>query len=205
MLLSLPYIASKNKPKNTISVLNHCLRERLFPKINIEPKTVKNFLVVVIIEHGNGPNSATVRNIKYCPNAPAIENVVICHMVEGYLCRKRINSKSSPEIKITVLLKITDQKFILSIMCPDFELCSALIRSCTALVNPSIVNDNSNNNSPTDNCDSACFLETLPSLYINNATPMTIKKINMYFLIGYICKEKVIIKNDIKDSKKFNV
>lgn len=74
---------SKNKPVNTIKVLIHCLGKRVLPKINIEPRTVKNFLVVVIMEHGNGPNSATVKNMKYCPNAPAIENVDICQIVYG--------------------------------------------------------------------------------------------------------------------------
>lgn len=81
--LSLPYMESKNRPTNTINVLIHCLGKRLLPKINIDPKTVKNFLVVVIMEHGNGPNSATVKNMKYCPNAPAKENVEICQIVDG--------------------------------------------------------------------------------------------------------------------------
>lgn len=182
--LSLPYIESRNNPENTINVPIHCLEVKLLPKISIEPKTVKNFLVVVIMEHGNGPNSATVRNMKYCPNAPAIEKVAMCHIVEGYLCKNSTNSKSSPEAIMTMPLKITDQPFIFNIIWPDLELCSDFILSCTALVKPSIVNESNNNNSPMTVCPSECFFNGLTSLYINKATPMTTKKTNKYFLTG---------------------
>lgn len=86
-------------------------------------------------------------------------------------------------------LNTADHWFILSIIWPDLDLCSALIRSCTALVNPSIINDNKSSNSPNHVCPSICLF-ALPSLYINKATPITIKNIKAYFLTGYTCKEK---------------
>jgi hypothetical protein len=39
-----------------------------FPKINTEHKIVKNFRVVVKIEHVNGPNHSIVRKIKFYNN-----------------------------------------------------------------------------------------------------------------------------------------
>ena len=62
---------SRNKPVNTTIAPIHCRINNTFPNKITEPKTVKNFLVVVITEHGNGPNSVTVKNIKSCPKAPA--------------------------------------------------------------------------------------------------------------------------------------
>ena len=78
------YIASKNKPLNTIIVPNHCLIDKELPKIKTDPKTVKNFRVVVITEHGSGPNSETIRKMKVCPMAPVSANVNI--LVKTYGC-----------------------------------------------------------------------------------------------------------------------
>ena len=96
----LPYTASNNNPENTIKVPIHCLGIKLLPKKITEPRTVKNFLVVVMIEQGKGPKSATVRNIKYCPRAPAMEKDAMCQREAGCLCKNPKNSDSSPDNNI---------------------------------------------------------------------------------------------------------
>ena len=47
----------KTLPENTKTAPSHCLSTRVFPKKMTDPSTVKNFLVVVMIEQGSGPNS----------------------------------------------------------------------------------------------------------------------------------------------------
>lgn len=51
--------ASKKMLINTILAPTHCSIERGFPKKITETSTVKNFLVVVIIDTSSGPNSDT--------------------------------------------------------------------------------------------------------------------------------------------------
>ena len=58
---------SKNKqikPAKTRAVPNHCLVMRLLPKKMTDARTVKNFLVVVMMEQGRGPKSLTHRKMK---------------------------------------------------------------------------------------------------------------------------------------------
>lgn len=51
------------RPLNTSTVAIHCLGDNTLPNKITDAKTVKNFLVVVTIEHGNGPNSVTVKKM----------------------------------------------------------------------------------------------------------------------------------------------
>lgn len=51
-------------PANTRKVPPHCLFESSLPKKMTDPSTVKNFRVVVTMEHGNGPYSLTIRKMK---------------------------------------------------------------------------------------------------------------------------------------------
>lgn len=51
--------ASKKMLIKTILAPIHCINVRGFPKKITETKIVKNFLVVVIIDTSNGPNSDT--------------------------------------------------------------------------------------------------------------------------------------------------
>ena len=51
-------------PVKTRIAPSHCLVMRLLPKKMTEARTVKNFLVVVIIEQGRGPKSLTHKKIK---------------------------------------------------------------------------------------------------------------------------------------------
>ena len=60
---SLPYRVSSPSPTNTQTVPNHCRVNSECPKNITEARIVKNFLVVVAIEHANGPNVVTVRKI----------------------------------------------------------------------------------------------------------------------------------------------
>ena len=50
----------------TRKVPHHCLPTRVLPKMMTEAKTVKNFLVVVMMEQGRGPNSDTHMNMTKC-------------------------------------------------------------------------------------------------------------------------------------------
>ena len=50
---------------NTKAAPIHCLCPRALPKMTTEPRTVKNFLVVVQIEQGSGPKSETHQKMKY--------------------------------------------------------------------------------------------------------------------------------------------
>jgi len=87
---------SRKSPVNTMTVANHCLYRRLFPNKITEPSTVKNLRVVVMMEHGSGPKSLTVRKMKNCPRALANENVINCHTRLGCLCTKLTNMRPSP-------------------------------------------------------------------------------------------------------------
>lgn len=48
----------------------HCMSLNGFPMKNTEINTVKNFLVVVTIEQGSGPNSEIIMKMKICPKDP---------------------------------------------------------------------------------------------------------------------------------------
>lgn len=60
---SFPYALSSPRPRNTSTVPAHCLEFMGFWKIITDPKMVKNFLVVVMMEQGKGPNDVTVINM----------------------------------------------------------------------------------------------------------------------------------------------
>ena len=82
---------------------HHWWGRRLLPKNMTEPRTVKNFLVVVTMEQGRGPNSEThlkMKNYKdkqgftsqLCydlpvtwPRALATEKLASCHRIAGCL------------------------------------------------------------------------------------------------------------------------
>jgi len=51
-------------PVKTKRAPSHCLVMRLLPKKITDVSTVKNFLVVVMIEQGRGPKSLTQRKMK---------------------------------------------------------------------------------------------------------------------------------------------
>lgn len=51
--------ASRKSPVNTITAPNHCRCDNTLPNRITDPKTVKNFLVVVTTEQGSGPKSDT--------------------------------------------------------------------------------------------------------------------------------------------------
>ena len=57
---------SSPRPTNTDTTPIHCLATRALPNSSTEASIVKNFRVVVIIEHVNGPKFATVMKIKFC-------------------------------------------------------------------------------------------------------------------------------------------
>ena len=132
----------------TKKVPNHCLARSVLPKMMTEARTVKNFLVVVIMEQGRGPNSDTHMNMKNCPKALAHENDASCQIIAGCLLMKLINSNPSPVIERAIPRYMMDHLFIDIIMCPDLVLCSVFILSCTAPVSPSQVNDNIRRSSP---------------------------------------------------------
>lgn len=58
-------ISYLNSPVKTRVAPSHCLWERAFPKMTTEANTVKNFLVVVMMEQGSGPKSLTHMKMKY--------------------------------------------------------------------------------------------------------------------------------------------
>ena len=70
---------------------------RLLPKRNTLAKTVKNFLVVVAMEQGSGPNSLTHMKMKYCPRAEVMENVISSVKTAGWRFTKARNSEISPD------------------------------------------------------------------------------------------------------------
>ena len=70
-------------PENTKTVPSHCLVIRLLPKKMTEARMVKNFRVVVMIEHGSGPKSVTHRKMKNCPRALATDNAAKSQRTEG--------------------------------------------------------------------------------------------------------------------------
>ena len=51
-------------PVKTKTAPHHWWGRRLLPKKMTEPRTVKNFLVVVTMEQGRGPNSETHMKMK---------------------------------------------------------------------------------------------------------------------------------------------
>ena len=57
-------IIKQTEPAKTRAVPNHCLVMRLLPKKMTDARTVKNFLVVVMMEQGRGPKSLTHRKMK---------------------------------------------------------------------------------------------------------------------------------------------
>jgi len=79
-----PNNPSKKMPANTIAVPTHCLRTKLLPKNRTEAKTVKNFLVVVMMEQGRGPKSETVWKMKNWPKAEATEKEASSQRTEGW-------------------------------------------------------------------------------------------------------------------------
>merc|ERR1711915_816202 len=92
----LPNIPSKKIPAKTRIVPTHCLLMRLFPKMMTEARTVKNFLVVVMMLQGRGPNSETHMKMKNWPKALATENEAICQRTEGWRETKLMNWIPSP-------------------------------------------------------------------------------------------------------------
>jgi len=118
-----------------------------------DASTVKNFLVVVTIEHGNGPKSLTVQNIKNWPSALHAEKRSSCIMMCGWRCTKLIKSNNCPVAISATLRKNMDHKFMLTIMCPDFVFDSLRILSWTAPVTPSNNSDNNSSVSPSPNTE----------------------------------------------------
>ena len=53
-----------DSPVNTTLAPSHWRPLRLLPKNSTLPSTVKNLRVVVVMEHGSGPNSDTIRKMK---------------------------------------------------------------------------------------------------------------------------------------------
>ena len=58
-------MAFLNAPAKTNAAPTHCLCESALPKMTTEANTVKNFLVVVMMEQGSGPKSLTHMKMKY--------------------------------------------------------------------------------------------------------------------------------------------
>ena len=125
----LPIIISANKPAKTRPVPSHWRLERLFPKNSTEQRTVKNFLVVVTMEHDSGPKCDTIIKMKSCPSAPA--KASDARWINSSECFKAntINSFPSPVIRSAVINIKLLHEFIDNIMyCADgFD--AALIRS----------------------------------------------------------------------------
>lgn len=131
----------------------HCLVNIGLPKNITDASTVKNFLVVVTIEHGKGPKSLTVQNMKNWPRALHTENNISCIMICGWRCIKLIKSNICPVEMSAMPKKHMDHKFMLTIMCPDFVFDSLRILSWTAPVIPSNNNDNISSISPRPNTE----------------------------------------------------
>lgn len=125
----LPIIISANKPAKTKAVPNHWRLERLFPKNSTEQRTVKNFLVVVTMEHDSGPKCDTIIKIKSCPSAPAKASDARWNKSSECFKAKTMNSLPSPVIKSAIINIKLLHEFIDNIMyCADgFE--AALMRS----------------------------------------------------------------------------
>lgn len=62
----MPYLTSRKRPRNTSEVVAHCTKDIGLLKNITDNRMVKNFRVVVIMEQGSGPKSATVMKMKYC-------------------------------------------------------------------------------------------------------------------------------------------
>ena len=63
-MISLPYLLSMARPMKTSTAPNHCFDDIGLLKMITEPSMVKNFRVVVMIEHFSGPNDVMVVKIK---------------------------------------------------------------------------------------------------------------------------------------------
>ena len=92
----LPNLSLRTSPAKTMAVPTHCRVMRALPKKTTEPRIVKNFLVVVMMEHMSGPNSDTVMKMKFCPNAEAKPKVIISGTISGWRRQKEIASQISP-------------------------------------------------------------------------------------------------------------
>ena len=95
--LDFPNTPSKTNPVNTKIAPSHCLSIKWFPKNITDARTVKNLRVVVINEHGKGPNSETHMKMKYCPKALATDTLASCHTIVGCLPTNAMKSHSSPD------------------------------------------------------------------------------------------------------------
>lgn len=91
-----PKYMSNPSPKNTRATPNHCLPCSGLLKISTEPRMVKNFLVVVKMEHVRGPKLLMVVNMKFCPMALAIPNTKMLNSTVGCLCTNPTASTPSP-------------------------------------------------------------------------------------------------------------
>ena len=78
---ALPKEISNPRPMNTSTTPNHCLLRREFPNMRTEPRIVKNFLVVVKIEHVRGPKFVIVVKMNICD---------VCVRVCMYVCVYRM-------------------------------------------------------------------------------------------------------------------
>ena len=63
--LPLPRKMSSPSPRNTSTTPAHCRLTRALPKITTDARMVKNFLVVVKMEHVRGPKLVMVVKMKY--------------------------------------------------------------------------------------------------------------------------------------------
>jgi len=95
-------IESQNRPIKTNTDPSHCSWVNLFPNSSTEPKTVKNFLVVVTIEHGSGPKSVTIIKMKNWPNAEATEKLMNLKRMSGFRPTKVIKANSSQVIRSAI-------------------------------------------------------------------------------------------------------
>lgn len=124
-----PRNISAKRPANTSVVPNHCLLVRTFPKSITENRTVKNFLVVVTIEQGNGPKWATIMKMKSCPRPPARAREAKCSTSSGCLAAKFAKRRNSPVTRRATPTSTELQAFIDNIMYWAEGALAALIRS----------------------------------------------------------------------------
>lgn len=81
-----------------------------------DPKMVKNFRVVVIMEQVSGPNVETVMKMKVCPAALAKPNVTILASIDGCLSMKPKNAMPSPVTIRPIADHNIDHTLMLNIM-----------------------------------------------------------------------------------------
>lgn len=84
--------ASADSPTKTRHAPVHCCSVRALPRRRTDMIMVKNFRVVVTIEHHNGPKVVTIEKIKYWPNAEQRPNAASHWMHEGWRLTKAMNS-----------------------------------------------------------------------------------------------------------------